>query len=95
MGSKRIYVGGLTDHLADLKEQDIKEVSEYLFKKIYNFLIKLFSPFGEVDSVVIHREPLTGKSKGYAFVQFKDANDAKEAVEKMDGMLIANKTLKV
>ena len=48
-----------------------------------------------MDSVVIHREPLTGKSKGYAFVQFKDANDAKEAVEKMDGMLIANKTLKV
>lgn len=30
MGSKRIYVGGLTDHLADLKEQDIKEVNEYL-----------------------------------------------------------------
>lgn len=26
LGLKRIYVGGLTDHLADLKEQDIKEV---------------------------------------------------------------------
>jgi len=26
LGSKRIYVGGLTDHLAELKEQDIKEV---------------------------------------------------------------------
>jgi len=59
------------------------------------FLIKLFSSFGEVDCVVIHRDIQTGKSKGYAFVQFKEANDAKEAVEKMDGMLIANKTLKV
>lgn len=43
----------------------------------------------------IHRDVLTGKSRGYAFVQFKNIKDAKEAVDKMDGMIIANKTLKV
>lgn len=55
----------------------------------------MFSSFGEVDSVDIHRDISTGKSKGYAFVQFKNSNDAKEAIEKMDGMVIAEKTLKV
>lgn len=48
-----------------------------------------------MDFAEIHRDLLTGKSKGYAFVQFKDPNDAKEAIEKMDGMKIINQALKV
>ena len=55
----------------------------------------MFEEVGEVDFVDIHRDLLTGKSKGYAFVQFKDPKDAKEAVEKMDGIVVANKSLKV
>lgn len=56
---------------------------------------QLFSSVGEVDFVEIHRDLITGKSKGYAFVQFKDPDDAKEAIEKMDGMKIIDQTIKV
>lgn len=76
----RIYVGGLTDHLSDLKDQDLKE---------------LFSPFGEIEFVDLHRDISTGKSKGFAFIQYKNANDAKEAINKMNGFLLRNKPLKV
>lgn len=38
----------------NLTEQDIKQV---------------FEPFGELDFVDLHRDPGTGRSKGYAFVQ--------------------------
>lgn len=31
---------------------------------------QVFQPFGEVEVVDLHKDPVTGKSKGYAFVQF-------------------------
>ena len=30
---------------------------------------QVFEPFGELDFVDLHRDPVTGRSKGYAFVQ--------------------------
>lgn len=30
---------------------------------------QVFQPFGEVTLVDLHKDPATGKSKGYAFVQ--------------------------
>lgn len=30
---------------------------------------QVFEPFGDLDFVDLHRDPLTGRSKGYAFVQ--------------------------
>ncbi|KAG8892243.1 hypothetical protein FRC01_014271, partial [Tulasnella sp. 417] len=54
----------------NLTESDIKQV---------------FEPFGELDFVDLHKDPQTGRSKGYAFVQYKRAEDAKMALEQMDG----------
>lgn len=39
----------------NLTESDIKQV---------------FEPFGELDFVDLHKDPQTGRSKGYAFVQY-------------------------
>lgn len=39
----------------NLTESDIKQV---------------FEPFGELEFVDLHRDPTTGRSKGYAFVQY-------------------------
>ncbi|EJD55422.1 splicing factor, CC1-like protein [Auricularia subglabra TFB-10046 SS5] len=64
----------------NLTEQDIKQV---------------FEPFGELDFVDLHRDPGTGRSKGYAFVQYKRAEDAKMALEQMDGFELAGRTLRV
>eukprot|EP00927_Polykrikos_kofoidii_P005620 TRINITY_DN12228_c0_g1_i1.p1 TRINITY_DN12228_c0_g1~~TRINITY_DN12228_c0_g1_i1.p1 ORF type:complete len:489 (+),score=102.85 TRINITY_DN12228_c0_g1_i1:98-1564(+) len=76
----RLYVGGLTDSLANISEEELK---------------KLFSPFGEIEFIDLHRDPYTNKCKGFAFVQFKNASEAREAMSAMNGFQLAGKELKV
>ncbi|CCL99044.1 uncharacterized protein FIBRA_01053 [Fibroporia radiculosa] len=64
----------------NLTESDIKQV---------------FEPFGELEFVDLHRDPMTGRSKGYAFVQYKRAEDARMALEQMEGFELAGRTLRV
>jgi RNA recognition motif-containing protein len=42
-----------------------------------------FSQFGEIDRLRLSRSKKTGGSKGYAFIEFKDAADAKIVAEAM------------
>jgi len=53
-----------------------------------------FVPFGEIEQVVLQLEPGTSILKG-ASVQFKKSEDARYALEKMNGLDIAGKLLKV
>ncbi|EPQ32028.1 uncharacterized protein PFL1_00226 [Pseudozyma flocculosa PF-1] len=55
----------------------------------------VFEPFGEVEYVDLHREADTGKSKGFAFVQFKEPEDAKKALESMNGFDLAGRAIRV
>ncbi|KAJ3720014.1 splicing factor CC1-like protein [Lentinula raphanica] len=64
----------------NLTESDIKQV---------------FEPFGPLEFVDLHRDPMTGRSKGYAFVQYKRAEDAKMALEQMEGFELAGRQLRV
>lgn len=64
----------------NLTESDIKQV---------------FEPFGELEFVDLHRDPMTGRSKGYAFVQYKRAEDARMALEQMEGFELAGRTLQL
>ncbi|KAF7306898.1 Splicing factor CC1-like protein [Mycena indigotica] len=64
----------------NLSEADIKQV---------------FEPFGELEFVDLHKDPMTGRSKGYAFVQYRRSEDAKMALEQMDGFELAGRTLRV
>ena len=79
-GAMRVFVSGLTDQLADIEEKDLRD---------------LFQPFGEVDRVDLHRDDVTGKSKGYAFVLFRNSGDARRAIIEMDGFVVNNKKIKV
>ena len=63
----------------NLTESDIKQV---------------FEPFGELDFVDLHKDPATGRSKGYAFVQYKRAEDAKMALEQMEGFELAGRQVR-
>ncbi|KAH9468334.1 hypothetical protein Pst134EA_011958 [Puccinia striiformis f. sp. tritici] len=56
---------------------------------------QVFQPFGDIEYVDLHRDQITGKSKGYAFVQFKNMHDAKNAMEKMNGFQLAGRALRV
>lgn len=47
-------------------------------------LKKKFSEYGKVNSVAIMRD-LSGFSKGYGFVSFESPDDAKKAMEALNG----------
>eukprot|EP01086_Lenisia_limosa_P010033 TRINITY_DN3387_c0_g1_i1.p1 TRINITY_DN3387_c0_g1~~TRINITY_DN3387_c0_g1_i1.p1 ORF type:complete len:240 (+),score=72.60 TRINITY_DN3387_c0_g1_i1:129-848(+) len=53
-----------------------------------------FSQFGTVNRIRVSRNPKTGKSRGYAFVEFADTNVAQIAAETMDNYLMFEKVLK-
>jgi RNA-binding protein 39 len=39
------------------------------FNLTENDIKQVFEPFGELEFVDLHKDPQTGRSKGYAFVQ--------------------------
>ncbi len=54
-----------------------------------------FEQYGEVTSVNIIMDRETGRSRGFAFVEMADAENAKEAIENIDGTDIAGRAVKV
>lgn len=58
-------------------------------------LEKSFSRFGEIASITIIKDSVSGRSKGFGFVEFSDENSAKTAKDGMDGKEFAGRTLKV
>ncbi|PWN45013.1 splicing factor, CC1-like protein [Ceraceosorus guamensis] len=57
-------------------------------------LKSVFDPFGTIESVDLHREP-TGKSKGFAFIQFTNVEDAERAIQHMDNFELAGRNIRV
>ena len=55
----------------------------------------VFEEFGTVDQVDIITDRETGRSKGFGFVEMSNADEAKAAIEAMDGKEVAERTLKV
>ena len=56
-------------------------------------LRNLFSSFGPIESVRIITDKFTGQSKGFGFVEMANAEDAKKAVEGMNGKQLNGRTL--
>jgi RNA recognition motif-containing protein len=54
---------------------------------------KFFSQFGKVRRVKVFRSAKTGNTKGYAYVQFADAEVAQVAAESTDGYLLGERQL--
>ena len=55
----------------------------------------VFEPFGPLDDVEVYYHPVTGKSKGFAFVQFQEVQDAQQAMEQLNGMDLAGRAMRV
>lgn len=54
-----------------------------------------FSAFGEVTSVNIITDRLSGRSKGFGFVEMADDNQAKEAMNALANWELEGRTIKV
>ncbi|TPX09980.1 uncharacterized protein E0L32_008827 [Thyridium curvatum] len=57
-------------------------------------LQNVFEPFGELEFVQLQKDD-SGRSRGYGFVQFRDAGQAREALEKMNGFDLAGRAIRV
>jgi len=58
-------------------------------------LKKAFEPFGEVVVASVVRYPDTGRSKGFAFVEYATVEEATKAKEEMDGKELSGRAIKV
>lgn len=55
----------------------------------------VFSPFGNVLNVKVITDKETGKSKGYAFVEFENDEDAEKALQALHNSQHKGRSLKV
>lgn len=55
----------------------------------------LFDEFGEVISAKIIVDKESGRSKGFGFISMASADDAKRAIEDLDGMELKGRSIKV
>jgi RNA-binding protein 39 len=76
----RIYIGGLTENLGDITDNDIRSI---------------FFPFGEIDFIDLPKDPITGRCRGYCFIQYRKESQARAAIEAMNGFNYKGKILKV
>jgi RNA recognition motif-containing protein len=53
----------------------------------------LFTSIGEVESVKIITDADTGRSKGFGFVEMSSAEDAKKAIEQLNGTKFMERAL--
>jgi len=55
----------------------------------------IFEPFGKIQSIQLIMDTETQRSKGYGFVTYNEAEDAKKALEQMNGFELAGRPMKV
>ena len=60
-----------------------------------NELKELFDQYGEVTSAKVTIDRATGRSKGFGFIEMPNENEAREAVEKLNGHPLKNREIRV
>ncbi len=65
------------------------------FSATVESLEKLFGQAGTVDSVDIITDKLTGRSRGFGFVEMANRNEAEAAIERFNGYEVQGRALTV
>ncbi len=68
-------------------------VGSISFNATEESLQELFSSIGEVESVKIITDQDTGRSKGFGFVEMSSAEDAKKAIDQLNGTKFMERAL--
>lgn len=58
-------------------------------------LIDLFQQIGAVATATIIIDRATGRSKGFGFVEMDDTQDAQDAIARLNGTTLGNRTITV
>lgn len=70
-------------------------VANFPFRVTQDDLHELFEPFGEVVSAKVATDRETGRSRGFGFVEMQTAEQASEAIEKLNGTDLDGRPLAV
>jgi len=58
-------------------------------------LKEIFASYGEIEEAIVIKNKFNGRSKGFGFVTFKDAESAKKAIAEMNEKEVEGRSLKV
>ncbi|KAK5878413.1 hypothetical protein CesoFtcFv8_023822 [Champsocephalus esox] len=58
-------------------------------------LAAAFSKYGTIEKVDVIRDKETGNSRGFGFVKYDNAEDAKEAMDGMNGTSLDGRSIRV
>jgi len=58
-------------------------------------LKKLFAPYGIVASVNVILDKLTNRSRGFAFVQMPDTQNAAKAIRELNGAMVDGRAIRL
>lgn len=70
-------------------------VANLNFKIHNNFLRELFENYGEVNSAKVIMDWMTGRSKGFGFVEMANDQDGQNAINELNGKEVQGKALVV
>ncbi|MFO7923756.1 MAG: RNA-binding protein [Bacteroidales bacterium] len=65
------------------------------YKTTEDEIHQIFSDFGEVKSAQIITDRMSGRSKGFGFVEMEDEAEAKEAIEALNETELAQRNIVV
>lgn len=65
------------------------------FSATESSLRSVFEPYGKVDRVNLVTDRDTGRSRGFAFVEMTDSNEADQAIAALNGANLGGRTLNV
>jgi RNA-binding protein 39 len=55
----------------------------------------IFEPFGRIQTIQLVKDNDTGRSKGYGYIIYYEAEDAKKSIEHLNGFELAGRAMKV
>ncbi len=70
-------------------------VAQLSFKIQSDSLREIFEEYGTVSSAKVISDQVTGRSKGYGFVEMDDETEALRAIEELNGAEVDGKTIVV
>ncbi|KAG9144291.1 hypothetical protein Leryth_016947 [Lithospermum erythrorhizon] len=79
----------------DIRDTYSLLVLNITFRTTADDLFPLFDKYGKVVDVFIPRDRRTGDSRGFAFVRYKYQDEAREAVDRLDGRVVDGREIMV
>ena len=70
-------------------------VSNLSFNVQDDDLREYFAEYGEVSSAKVINDKVTGRSRGFGFVEMPNDDDAQKAIQGIDGATVDGRTIKV